>query len=268
HLLLNKSKCEFALPKVEYLGQFITKEGVSTDPVKIQAVSSWPIPINLKQLRGFLGLAGYYRRFVKDFGKIAQPLTELLKKDSFLWSELATKAFMDLKNALISAPVLGLLDFSKQFIVETDASGKGIGAILMQDHHPLAYISKALGPKQQAMSVYERELLAIVYAVQKWSSYLSHAPFIIKTDQKSIKHILDQKLNTPFQQVWVAKLMGYDFEIQYKEGSLNTAADALSRKDGAELLPLLLSNADTDLLDSIKLSWQMDPYLTNIIQDL
>ncbi|CAJ2638126.1 unnamed protein product [Trifolium pratense] len=268
HLLLNKSKCSFALPKVEYLGHFITVDGISTDPSKIQAVSSWPIPQNLKQLRGFLGLAGYYRRFVKDFGKIAKPLTDLLKKDCFIWSENATSAFLNLKQALVTAPVLCLPDFTKKFVVETDASGTGIGAVLMQDHHPVAYISKSLGPKQQAMSIYEREMLAIVYAVQKWGSYLSHAPFVIKTDQKSIKHMLDQKLNTPFQQVWVAKLMGFDFEIQYREGSSNLAADALSRKTGAELLILLLNNASTDLLQAIQLSWQSDSILNSIIQDL
>ncbi|CAJ2672860.1 unnamed protein product [Trifolium pratense] len=268
HLFLNKSKCSFALPKVEYLGHFITKEGVSTDPAKIQAVSSWPIPQNVKQLRGFLGLAGYYRRFVQGFGKLAKPLTDLLKKEGFVWTDNATQAFMQLKQALITAPVLSLPNFSKQFVVETDASGKGIGAVLMQEQHPVAYISKSLGPKQQAMSVYERELLAIVYAVQKWGSYLSHAPFVIRTDQKSIKHMLDQKLNTPFQQVWVAKLLGFDFEIHYKEGSSNLAADALSRKTGAELLPLFLDNAAPDLLTSITASWQQDPHFKAIILDL
>ncbi|CAJ2678818.1 unnamed protein product [Trifolium pratense] len=268
HLFLNRSKCSFALPKVEYLGHFITKEGVSTDPAKIQAVSSWPIPQNVKQLRGFLGLAGYYRRFVQDFGKLAKPLTDLLKKEGFVWTDNATQAFMQLKQALITAPVLSLPNFSKQFVVETDASGKGIGAVLMQEQHPVAYISKSLGPKQQAMSVYERELLAIVYAVQKWGSYLSHAPFVIRTDQKSIKHMLDQKLNTPFQQVWVAKLLGFDFEIHYKEGSSNLAVDALSRKTGAELLPLFLDNAAPDLLTSITASWQQDPHFKAIILDL
>lgn len=103
-------------------------------------------------------------------------------------------------------------------MVETDASGSCIGAVLMQEKHLIANISKALGPKQQAMSIYERELLAIVYAVQKWGAYLSHGHFIIKTDQKSIKFLLEQRLNTPFQQVWMSKLTGFDFEIHYKEG--------------------------------------------------
>jgi hypothetical protein len=152
---------------VEYLGYFITKEGVSTDSSKIMAVSNWPQPQNLKKLRGFLGLAGYYRRFVKDFGKIAKPLTDLLKMDNFVWNEEATSAFSLLKQALITALVLILPDFSKKFVVETDALGKGMGAVLMQDHHPIAYIRKSLDPRQQTLSVYERELLAIVYAVQK-----------------------------------------------------------------------------------------------------
>ncbi|MCH81746.1 Ty-3/gypsy retroelement polyprotein [Trifolium medium] len=268
NLFLNQNKCCFATSKVEYLGHFITAEGVSTDPAKLQAVSDWPLPKNLKQLRGFLGLAGYYRRFVKDFGKIAKPLTDMLRKDCFIWSDQSTKAFEALKQALVSSPVLSLPDFTQQFIVETDASGKGIGAVLMQNRHPIAYISKSLGPRQQALSVYERELLAIVYAVQKWGSYLSHAPFVIKTDQRSIKHMLDQKLNTPFQQAWVAKLMGYDFEIQYKEGASNIAADALSRKEGAELISLILNSQSPNLFDTIKSVWQSDPFLSKLCSEL
>ncbi|MCH83985.1 Ty3/gypsy retrotransposon protein, partial [Trifolium medium] len=123
-LFLRREKCSFATPRVEYLGHFIDKEGISTDPNKVQAVSSWPLPSSIKQLRGFLGLAGYYRRFVKDFGKIAKPLTDMLKKDAFHWSTEATQAFTELKHALTSAPVLALPNFNQPFILETDASGK------------------------------------------------------------------------------------------------------------------------------------------------
>lgn len=229
-------------------GHFVTKDGISTDPSKISAVAAWPQPQNLKHLRAFLGLGGYYRRFVSNFGKIAKPLTDMLKKEGFTWSAESLEAFRTLKQALVTAPVLELPNFSKPFVVEYGASGKGIDAVLMQDNHPIAYTSKSLGPKQQAMSIHERELLAIVYAIQKWGTYLSHGPFVIKTDQKSIKFLLEQGLNTPFQQVWMSKLMGLDFVIQYKEGVTNIAAYALSRNTGAELLPLMLDNGQQGLL--------------------
>lgn len=213
-------------------------------------------------------MAGYYRRFVQGFRKIAKPLTDIRKRDKFHWTDESISAFETLKQALITAPVLALPDFSKPFVVETDASGKGIGAVLMQDNHPIAYISKSLGPKQQAMSIYERELLAVVYAVQKWGTYLAHGHFILRTDQKSIKHLLEQRLNTPFQQVWMAKLMGFGFEIHYKEGVENRAADALSRNAAAELLPLLLNNGQEGLLDTIKSSWAHDNQIQFLINEL
>ena len=167
-LFAKRSKCEFATDKVEYLGHFIQASGVSTDPAKIKAVKEWPVPKNLKDLRGFLGLARYYRRFAKHFGTIARPLTVLTKKDAFNWNEEAHEAFVELKETLCTAPVLALPRFDKQFIVETDACGVGIGAVLMQEGHPLAYISRHLKGNQLHLSIYEKELLAVVYAVQKW----------------------------------------------------------------------------------------------------
>lgn len=161
-LFLRKEKCFFATTKVEYLGHLITKEGASTDKAKVQVVANWTQTSNLKQLRGFLGLAGYYRKFVQGFGKIARPLTDMLKRDNFTWTDKLISAFETFKQSLISALVLVLLDFSKTFVVETDASGKGIGAVLMQDQHPIAYINKALSPRQQDMSIYERESFLIL----------------------------------------------------------------------------------------------------------
>jgi hypothetical protein len=134
-------------------------------------------------LRSFLGFAGYYRKFAKNFGVISKPLTDLLKKNTlFVWTSVHNSYFMALKSALSQAPVLALSDFTKTFCIKNDASGVGIGAVLMQDAHPLAYISKALGPKSRDLSTYEKEYLAILQVVQQWRQYLQHAEFLIYTD--------------------------------------------------------------------------------------
>jgi hypothetical protein len=182
------------------LGHILSEKGLSTDPAKIQAIVGWPPPSNVRELRGFLGLAGYYRKFVRHFGILARPLTNLLKKDAvFVWSPAHEDAFNTLKQALSSAPVLALPDFSLPFHIETDASGTGVGAVLQQNGHPLSYISKALAPRTQGLSTYEKEYLAIVMAVDQWRHYLLQNEFFIHTDQKSLIHLNEQRLHTPWQ---------------------------------------------------------------------
>jgi len=166
------SKCTFAQRQVTYLGHIISEQGVSTDPAKVTSVLQWPVPANVKESRGFLGLARYYRKFVKHFGIIAKPLTEMLKKCAlYIWTQDHQVAFQTMQTALISAPVLALPDFSVPFCIETDASGFGIGAVLLQKGHPLACLSKALGPRPRGLSTYE-EYHAILEAIKQWRHYL------------------------------------------------------------------------------------------------
>lgn len=191
-LYANYKKCAFGQTKVGYLGHVISQEGVSVDMEKVQAILDWPIPRNLKELREFLGLTGYYRKFVARYVQIASPLTEQLRKDSFGWNDRATLAFENLKAAMIQPPVLLLPDFNQLFIVETDASGYGIGAVLMQHNRPIAFFSKLLGVRTQQKSICENELIAICLSIQKWKYYWLGRHFVVRTDQRSLRFLTQQ----------------------------------------------------------------------------
>jgi hypothetical protein len=189
-----------------------------------------------------LGLIGYYRKFVHHFGIISKPLTNLLKKNSiFIWTDDHEHAFQALKQALVYAPVLTLLDFSKPFCIEIDASKLGVGAVLMQDRHPLAYISKSLGPKMRGLSTYEKEYVAILLAIDEWRPYLQCGEFYIAADQKSLCHMNEQRLHTPWQQKVFTKLLGLKYRIVYKQGVENGVVDALSYRLEAKDICLALS---------------------------
>ena len=158
---------------------------------------------------------------MKRYGLIVAPLTALLRKYSFTWTPTASKAFQLLKDAMSSPPVLALPDFTKPFVVECDASGLGVGVVLMQNQRPIAYHSQALKGKALALSTYEKELLALVVAVKKWRPYLLGRPFVIKTYHQSLKYLLEQKIGTLAQQKWITKLLGYAFIVEYKHGKEN-----------------------------------------------
>jgi hypothetical protein len=262
------SKCRFGCKEIDYLGHIISEFGVRADPGKIQAMVDWPFPKTLKSLRGFLGLTGYYRKFIQNYGSIAAPLTDMLKKNSFSWGDSAIGAFQQLKNAVTQTPVLALPDFSQPFVIECDASGLGIGAVLMQQRRPIAYLSKALKGKALHMSTYEKELYALVTAIQKWRPYLLGQPFIVRTDQQSLKYLLEQKVGTTLQQKWITKLLGYDFRVEYKKGIDNRVADALSRREdfSAEASLSLLSIPTASWVTDLKAQYHIDATLQATLQ--
>jgi hypothetical protein len=223
------SKCEFAKQELEYLGHIISTEGVVTDPKKTKVMLDWPVPTNVTELRGFLGLTAYYRKFVHHCGSLAKPLTNFLKKKQFAWDKEAQKDFDTLKATMSSTPVLALLDFNRQFIVETDACDTRLGAVLMQQDRPIAFLSKPLRVSHKFMSIYEKESLALIMAVDRWRPYLQRQEFIIKTYHKNLVYLGDQHLQSDLQKKAMTRLMGLQFKIVYKKGKDNRAADALSR---------------------------------------
>ncbi|TYJ96446.1 Transposon Tf2-6 polyprotein [Cucumis melo var. makuwa] len=266
-LFANRKKCSFGLARVEYLGHLISNKGVEVDPKKIKAIADWPKPTNVRETRGFLGLTGYYRRFVHHYGAMAGPLTQLLKKGGFNWTSEAEQAFEKLKKAMMSLPVLALPMFDKPFEIETDASGYGVGAVLIQNKHPIAFYSHTLAIRDRGRPVYERELMAVVLAVQRWRPYLLGNRFVVQIDQKSLKCLLEQRVVQPQYQRWLAKLLGYTFDVEYKSEVENKAAYALSRISPTVQLCTITAPVFLDL-QIIKEEVERDAKLRKVVADL
>ncbi|KAL0395497.1 UNVERIFIED_CONTAM: Retrovirus-related Pol polyprotein from transposon [Sesamum latifolium] len=225
------SKCEFWMEEIAFLGHIISKEGVQPDPTKVKAILEWESPKNISEVRNFLGLAGYYSRFVKDFSVIAKPLTSLLKKNApFKWNNMCDQSFEELKKRLTSAPILALPSGSGGYVVYTDASKLGLGCVLMQHGRVIAYASRQLRPHELNYPTHDLELAAIVHALKIWRQYLYGETFQIFTDHKSLKYITTQKELNLRQRRWIELLKDYDCTIDYHPGKANVVADALSRK--------------------------------------
>ncbi|CAL9238576.1 unnamed protein product [Arabidopsis halleri] len=230
-LYANLKKCTFCTDNLVFLGFVVSANGVKVDEEKVKAIKDWPSPKTVGEVRSFHGLAGFYRRFVKDFSIIAAPLTEVIKKDvGFKWEQPQEEAFQSLKEKLTNAPVLILPDFLKTFEIECDASGIGIGAVLMQDQKPIAFFSEKLGGATLNYPTYDKELYALVRALQTWQHYLWPKEFVIHTDHESLKHLKgQQKLNKRHAR-WVEFIETFPYVIKYKKGKDNVVADSLSRR--------------------------------------
>ncbi|MCH80451.1 retrotransposon protein, partial [Trifolium medium] len=225
------SKCEFWLSEVKFLGHVISQGGVAVDQAKVEAVLNWEKPRNVSEVRSFLGLAGYYRRFIMKFSQIALPLTRLTRKDvPFVWDEECEQSFRTLKRKLTKAPVLTIPDPEKRYIVFCDASSKGLGCVLMQGDNVVAYASRQLKPHEENYPTHDLELAAIVFALKVWRHHLYGAQFDLFSDHKSLKYLFDQKELNMRQRRWMEYLKDYDFDLKYHPGKANVVADALSRK--------------------------------------
>jgi hypothetical protein len=196
HIFGKASKCRFGVSEIDWLGHLISNHGVWADPSKLSAMLQWPLPHSIKSVRGRLGLTGYYRKFIYDYGIITAPLTALLKKNAFHWTSSATTTFLNLKEVVTSPHVLHLLDFSKNFTIEYDACGTSLGAVVMQEGCPIAFLSPALKGQDLFLSTYEKELLSLVTTVQKWCPCLLGQSFKVETDQQALKSLLEQKVGT------------------------------------------------------------------------
>ena len=236
------SKCEFWLDKVAFLGHVITKDGISVDPKKIEAIVEWKRPTSVTEVRSFLGLAGYYRRFVEGFSVLAAPLTRLTRKGaSFQWSNQCEQSFQELKRRLVSAPILTLPSPGGGFIIYSDACKTGLGCVLMQHGHVVAYASRQLKPFEENYPIHDLELAAVIFALKIWRHYLYGEACEVFTDHKSLKYIFTQKELNMRQRRWLELLKDYDLTISYHPGKANVVADALSRKSFSSLAALITS---------------------------
>ena len=230
-LFAKLSKCSFWQKSIGFLGHIVSDKGVSVDPEKIKCIREWPQPRNATEVRSFLGLAGYYRKFVKGFSSVAQPMTQLTGKDvKFAWSDQCEKSFSALKDMLTSAPVLVLPEADQPYVVYTDASITGLGCVLTQQGKVIAYASRQLRKHEGNYPTHDLEMAAVVFALKIWRSYLYGARVQILTDHKSLKYIFTQPELNLRQRRWMEFVADYDLDITYYPGKANLVADALSRR--------------------------------------
>jgi hypothetical protein len=255
-------KCAFWLEEIRFLGHILYVKGIVVDPSKVKDILEWKPPTTVHQVRSFLGLAEYYRRFIPDFSKIVKPIIGLLKNDTkFDWSSKCNEAFEQLKVLLTTAPVLAQPDIEKPFDVYCDASGSGLGCVLIQEGRVIAYASRQLRRHEEHYPTHDLELVAVVHALKIWRHYLLGNTCHLYTDHKSLKYLFTQSELNMRQRRWLELIKDYDLEIHYHPGKANVVADALSRKASCHCLTV--RTPDTTLCQEMeKLNLGMIPYGT------
>jgi hypothetical protein len=232
HQLYEKlSKCCFYQRQIHYLGHIISEEGIVVDPEKVQAIQEWPMPRNVREVRYFMGLVDYYRRFIAGFSRIVHAITSLQRKGKkFQWTKECESSFQQLKKFLTSAPILKIADLDKDYVVFTDACKEGLGGVLSQEGFVICYESRKLKEHEKNYATHDLELAAIVHALRKWRHYLMGKKFELRIDHNGLKYLFDQPTLNARQIRWLEFLCEYDFDIKHIKGKENKVADALSRK--------------------------------------
>ena len=298
-LFLKAEKCSFEQTQVEYLGLLISAGKIEMDPIKIEGVSKWPTPSNVKEVQSFLGFVNFYRRFIQDFSDIAKPLHDLTRKDvAWTWTDSCQKAFDSLKNAITSSPILIFPDDNKPYKLEADSSDYASGAVLSQEGedgkwHPVAFLSKSLNAVERNYDIHDKELLAIIRALEEWRHYLEGTKhkFEIWTDHKNLEYFMTAKKLNRRQARWSLYLSRFDFSLHHRPGKSSGKPDALSRrpdhgkgendnKDTVMLKPeyfkiqalkqghVLLSGQEKPLLTKIRNSRDYDESVVKAVEEL
>ncbi|WKA05219.1 hypothetical protein VitviT2T_023197 [Vitis vinifera] len=227
---INLKKCTFMSPSVVFLGFVVSSKGVETDPEKIKAIVDWPVPTNIHEVRSFHGMATFYRQFIRNFSSIMTPIIEGMKPGLFIWTKAANKAFEEIKSKMVNPPILRLPDFEKVFEVAYDASHVGIGAVLSQKGHPVAFFSENLNGAKKKYSTYDLEFYAVVQAIRHWQHYLSYKEFVLYSDHEALRYLNSQKKLNSRHAKWSSFLQLFTFNLRHCAGIENKVADALSRK--------------------------------------
>jgi hypothetical protein len=274
-LYAKRSKCEFGVNQVEFLGHVVSGYGIHTCADKVEAIRNWPEPRTVKDVRSFLGLAGYYRRFVRDYAKIARPLSNLSKAEvPFDMDGAPREAFEELKRRLIEAPVLRPADPDLPFIVTTDASGYAVGAVLEQEENkvrrPVAYHSRTLSGSQLKWPAYDKEMYAIVEAIRVWRTHLRRQKFDVYTDHQPLRYLRSQSKLPHRHEGYLDLIADFDFEVHYKPGSRNVVADALSRRKDSPEVDMTAASFElpAELNRRICNGYLRDPFFVRILAEL
>ena len=271
-LFAKASKCVFGVSEIDFLGHTISADGIMVDKAKVKAILEWPEPKSVSDVRSFLGLANYYRRFIRNFGGIAAALSELLKQNvPWQWTDREAHSFRTLKDALTSTPVLQIADPKLNFELHTDASDFAIGAVLMQDQgkgfQPIAFESHKLTEPERRYPTHEKELYAVVFALRQWRHIIGNRAVTVFTDHYPLKFIFTQPTLTRRQQRWVEKMQEFDLGISYKPGATHVVPDALSRR--IDLFNVQVDfEVDQTFLSELKAGYLQDPEWAVILSSL